>query len=496
MQFGIYLVKSSKEAYFCQKKYPRKSPTMEERDVLHELLAKLEQYHHQESSAPMVNYLAPEELRRKLQLQRDGVRNFPMLLEWIDNYLEYSVRTSHPDFVNRMWAGANLPSILGELTTAFTNTSACTYESAPVATLMENFMIDQMLELTGFVDGEGQMTTGSSNGNMIAMMCARNLAQQDTQKKGLYGAKRLVALVNLEAHYSMDRAANTLGIGSDNLIKIPVDKQGRMLMDAVEETFEKCLKEDAVPFFVAATAGTTVRGAYDSIAELVALKKKYSFWLHVDGAWGGAALMSSRLKDLYLRGLEEADSFTCDFHKMLGSSLMCNFLLLNNSKDTFKSVISDGDTSYLFRHTEDAQLQDPGALSLQCGRRVDALKWFLDWKYFGREGFAERVENSLALCSVAEKIVLKSAELELVVPRTSFNICFRFLFAGGDQNQLNAELRKRLYTSGETLVGIAYVQKTLVLRLVLCNENLDESGVESFFEKVIRMGRALQQELS
>ena len=205
-----------------------------------------------------------------------------------------------------------------------------------------------------------------------------------------------------------------------------------------------------------------MRGAYDPILPLVQLRKQYGFWLHVDGAWGGAAVYSPKLKTKYLAGLEDADSFTCDFHKMLGSSLMCNILLINKSTHTLGTVLSAGDGSYLFRDEQITEVEDFGTVSLQCGRRVDSLKWFLDWKYFGKEGFARRVEGYLLLCEYAEKLVEKSPELEMVVERTAFNICFRYKVAEERANSFNLALRTTLYQEGFSLVGVAYIDGKMV----------------------------------
>ncbi|BCL59558.1 hypothetical protein DGMP_02510 [Desulfomarina profundi] len=169
-----------------------------------------------------LDYKSPEDLARILDLDKaDENGNWNEIFNWVETYLAYSLKTHHPSFVNRMWVGANLPSIVGEIVTAVTNTSACTYESAPVSTLMEKYMISTMLELVGFVNGEGQMTTGSSNANMIAMMAARNSCEKRVKFEGLFGQKRFFGFVGADAHYSMDKAANILGIGINQLVKIP-----------------------------------------------------------------------------------------------------------------------------------------------------------------------------------------------------------------------------------------------------------------------------------
>lgn len=465
---------------------------MKEKKLFEHLLQVIVRYRSERRDGKFLDYRAPEELRQILDLERPGkTGDWQELWGWIESYLAYSVKTDHPAFVNRMWVGANLPSIFGEIITALSNTSACTFESAPVATLLEKYMIDQMLALAGFSNGEGQMTTGSSNANMIAMMAARNHAARAVKTTGLFGQQKLFALVGADAHYSMDKAANILGIGTEQLIKVALDRYGAMQPDALKVALEKIAACGGRAFFVTATAGTTVRGAYDPIEPLLALRREYGFWLHVDGAWGGVAVLSPILQQQFLSGLPQADSFTCDFHKMLGTSLMCNVLLINNKDRALHRTLSAGDGSYLFRDEHTSEFEDPGLASLQCGRRVDSLKWFLDWKFFGRKGLAARVEKNLALCQYAEDWVQQSSELEMVVPRTSFNVCFRFKVSEERSNSFNLELRNRLYRQGISLVGVAYIDGRMVMRLVLNNPVAEKTDIDTFFHQVLQTAREL-----
>lgn len=465
---------------------------MNENEIFHRLLTVIESYRASQRDGKVVEYRSPDELAKILDLhgaEKNG--DWDAIFDWVEKYLTYSVKTNHPGFVNRMWVGGNLPSVVGEIVAAVSNTSACTFESAPVSTLFERYMIEQMLDIAGFVQGEGQMTTGSSNANMIAMMTARNVWNSTVKVDGLCGQKKLYAFVGADSHYSMDKAANILGIGTGQLVKVDLNKNGEMIPAALRRSLEAVIADGGEPFFVAATAGTTVRGAFDPIEALVALRKEFGFWLHVDGAWGGASVLSPRLKGKYLAGLSDADSFTCDFHKMLGATLMCNILLINRRKNTFSTVLSAGDGSYLFRDEGVKEVEDFGTMSLQCGRRVDSLKWFLDWKFFGREGLARRVEHYLELCEYAESLVVKHAELELVVPRTSFNVCFRYKVAEKDANSFNLALRTALHQGGINLVGMAYVDGKMVMRLLVTNPETTQVDVENFFARVIAIGNGL-----
>ncbi|SDO74046.1 pyridoxal phosphate-dependent decarboxylase family protein [Desulforhopalus singaporensis] len=469
---------------------------MNEESVFENLLQMIERYRQGYRKGKFVEYHEPAELKEILQLDGPGREgDWDEIFNWVGKYLDYSVKTSHPGFVNRMWTGANLPSVVGEIVAAVTNTSACTYESAPVSTLLEKYMFNQMAEVVGFERAEGQMTTGSSNANMIAMMVARNHALRDVKREGLFGQRKIFGFVGSDAHYSMDKAANILGLGTDQLIKVPLNDRGEMELRELEQLLEKVHSSGDRAFFVAATAGTTVRGAYDSIEPVLQLRSKYGFWLHVDGAWGGAAVLSPLLKKKFLAGLEQADSFTCDFHKMLGAALMCNILLINNKNNAFGTALSAGDGSYLFRDEDENMVEDLGVTSLQCGRRVDSLKWFLDWKFFGRRGLGDRVEKYLELCRYAESVVHDDPRLELVVPRTSFNICFRYRVAASRNNDFNYELRSRLYKQGKSLVGIAYIDGKLVLRLLITNPLAVKEDVDAFFSELLRTGDELQRQI-
>jgi glutamate/tyrosine decarboxylase-like PLP-dependent enzyme len=360
---------------------------------------------------------------------------------------------------------------------------------------MEKYMLRTMLDLVDFKNGTGQMTTGSSNANMIAMMAARNLINPEIKQNGLFRQPELFGFVNADAHYSMDRAANIIGLGTTHLIKVPVDDHGRMSLPALEQRLTEIVEAGGVPFFVGATAGTTVRGAYDQLQPLLALRERYNFWLHVDGAWGGAVVFSDTLRRQYLPHLEQADSFTLDFHKMLGTALMCNVLLFNDRPSILKEVCSAGDESYIFRNGTDGDVRDLGSLSLQCGRRVDSLKWFLDWKFYGQTGMAKRIEHYLDLCRYAEEQVQQAEELEMVVPRESFNICFRYRPpADIPVESFNRDLRERMHRQGASLVGTGFVNGELTLRLLITNTNVDKPEINNFFQGVINTGRELLSE--
>ncbi len=434
----------------------------------------------------VVQYQNPESLRTKLDLSipEQGVSHdrFIVLLE---TYLAYSVRTGHKQFFNQLFSGFSLPGFLGEVFTGLTNTSMATYEIAPVATLMEQILIQEINSSIGFNEGEGTFVTGGSNANLIAILCARNKVLPKAKHQGVQ-SKTLTLFISDQAHYSFLKAANLLGIGLDNVIKIETDSKGRMIPQALEDAIVKSLELGRTPFFVGATAGTTVLGAFDLLPELSQIAQKYHLWFHVDGAWGGTVLLSDRHKHL-LSGSELADSFTWDAHKLMGLPLICSAVLMKHKGMLYQTVSSEN-TDYLFHEHEDSAY-DLGLMSLQCGRKVDSLKLWLSWQYYGKRGYEQKIDWLFQMAEYATQKVNDCIELELMAPTQYLNICFRYVDSNqADLDQLNLELRDRLVKSGKSLVNYASLNGKIVIRLVLANPDINQADLDQFFANVLEVG--------
>ncbi len=438
----------------------------------------------------VTEFCSPEEMRSCLDL------NFPAegctldeLYKTIDEYLRHSVRTGHPQFTNQLWSGFTLPGFLGDVFTSLTNTSMYTFEVAPVATLMEKELITKMGRLAGFKDPEGLLLTGGSNGNLQAMMIARNRAVPDLKRRGCVGNKILTAFVSEEAHYSFEKAANILGLGEDNVIKVRTDKSGCMLPEDLEQKIEASRSKGQQPFFLAATAGTTVKGAFDPCEPLAALAQQYGLWFHVDGSLGGTALLSPSHRYL-LKGLEQADSFIWNAHKLMGLPLICSIFLVRKAGRLYKTNSVSG-ADYIF-HDEAYGETDLGPISLQCGRRVDALKLWLSWKFYGEKGYAARVDRFFELAKYAEQIVQREPSLELMAPRSSVTVCFRFACRQAqDPNTFNLKVREKLARDGKCLVNYARLGEDVVIRLVIANHDLTEADIDRFFRNFLEAAASL-----
>lgn len=114
---------------------------------------------------------------------------------------------------------------------------------------------------------------------------------------------RLVLFTSEDAHYSVEKLATFMGLGSDNVYKIRTCARGKMMIEHLESEINRAKSEGAVPFIVSATGGTTVLGAFDPIDQIADVCEKHNIWLHVDAAWGGGTLMSKKYRTL-LKGIE------------------------------------------------------------------------------------------------------------------------------------------------------------------------------------------------
>ena len=416
-----------------------------------------------------------------LPLEGLGLQN---ALTDIEQFLKHSVNTNHPGFMNPLWGGFNLAAFAGDVIATLANNSMYTYELSPFATLIEQALIQRMCEIVGFADGNGTLTTGGSNGNMIGMMCARYNVDPLGQQRGFDG-ERLVCFVSEESHYSVLMSANVLGIGFDNVIKVPCDNDGRMRPEKLEEEIERSKINSQIPFCVIATSGTTVRGAFDPIQEIAEICSNHKIWLHVDAAWGGSCLFSAKHRYL-IDGIELADSVCWDAHKMMGIPLICSAFLIKRP-EILRKICSHGNVAhYLF--LGDAEQVDLGRMSLQCGRRNDALKLFLAWREKGDAGWARQVERYIELADRLESKVNEHSNLEMMSSRVWSNVCLRYTTANANLNHLNQQIRNRLVKAGNFMISQSKIGDETILRPVIANPHITEETIDDLVEEITRIG--------
>lgn len=461
---------------------------METSDFLEAITLRLADYVASKDRSERVNPAnAAASLRRTLdvQLPLEGHGLNPVLDD-LDRYIANSVKTHRSEFMNPLWGGLSLPALAGEMVAAATNNSMYTQELSPMGTLIEQTLVERMCGMVGFPDGFGTFTTGGSNGNMLGMLCARERALPGSTKRGFDGSS-MVVFVSAEAHYSVLMAANVIGIGHMNVIKVGCDGEGRMRPDALVEEISRALKDGLRPFCVVATAGTTVRGAYDPIGALADVAHDAGLWLHVDAAWGGTCLFSNHHRHL-MDGVEHADSVCWDAHKMMGVPLVCSAFLVKEPAVLRTLCDHTSVAHYLFH--DDAENHDLGRYSLQCGRRNDALKLWLEWRARGDAGWARMVDGYMSHADHLEQLVDDHPHLEMMSSRSWTNVCFRYTHPEALErlNDVNVNIRNRLIQDGVFMVSRSNIGDDVVIRCVISNAGVTEASLQRFVDEVVQHG--------
>ena len=434
-----------------------------------------------EEKNPVSRPISPAALPEQLDLSLGGE---PALAEDFKHKLSQLVlhtpKTATRLFFNQLFGGRQPKAVLGDLLAVMLNNSMYTYKVAGPQVGVEREIIAQICRLVGYGAGSGgTLPTGGSMSNFMALLMARDVADINSKHRGI--TRPLVAYTSRESHYSIAKNASFAGLGREQVRYIQTNAAGEMLPDKLEEEMAADVQRGLIPFFVNATAGTTVLGAFDPLTEIGRICRKYQCWLHVDGAYCGGVIFSRKHRHL-VRGAQEADSFSFNAHKMLGTPLVCSVLVVKdqtNLRTTF-----DNEADYLYQTAGDEY--NLGKTSFQCGRRNDALKFWTLWKALGTKGLEEMVDHQFYLANVARAYIKNNADYTLYSGDDSLSVCFNY------KNFDAPALCQALYDHAQTLVGYGTFRQQEFIRLVTINTNNTEEEIYSFF-KVIEQFAASQE---
>lgn len=456
---------------------------MNEEKFLNDVFLTLKKYIQENASTDLVsNHPTVDEVKKLIpDIQKTAV-SLDEIHHELEVILKNSVRTIHPLFLNQLFGGFDVTAWAGEVASTLLNPTMATFEISPALTVIEKKLVKELLSLMGFDHGEGIMTTGGSNSNLVAFLCARSHYNPAIRQTG-FAHNQFRIYVSEDAHYSFDKAANIVGIGTQNLIQVPTNARGEMIPEELERIMATDLKDGFTPLMVGATFGTTVLGSFDPLEKIAAICDHFKVWLHVDAAWGGAAFFSQTARHL-TRGIELADSVTFDAHKTMGAPLITSFFLTRHI-GILRGANRGGGAEYLF-HEFDNSEWDTGTYSLQCGRRADALKLWLLWRSQGTDGLMKRTEHLLELAKFAAHEISAHQRFELIHAHY-LNVCFQVkpLHSRENINSFTLKVRKELLASGRAMVNYAErADGTIFLRLVFPNHLTQKSHVSELMKIV------------
>ncbi len=420
---------------------------------------------------PMSKTMDGEVLFKKLDLSlNDNPLPDDEFNEALKDLVLSTPKTASRRFFNQLFGGRNSKAMLGDLLAVVLNNSMYTYKVGGPQVCVEREIIRKICSKIGYGNNSGgTFPTGGSMANLMALIMARDHFDNDFKHRG--SEHTLIAYSSTESHYSIAKNASFAGIGRDNVRYIETDQNGKMKVAILEQQIKDDLSNGLSPFFVNATAGTTVLSTYDPLDKVANICEKYKLWLHVDGALGGAAMFSEQYKYL-LKGIERSDSFSFNAHKMLGTPLSCSMVFAQNKKQLYESFGNDAE--YLYQaDNDDLNL---GKMSLQCGRRNDALKLWTLWKSVGAKGLEAIVDYQFHLSKVAHQYIEKHDDYTVFSQSPSVSICFNY------KDIDPKSLCSALYDHEEMMVGYGSQGGTSFIRSVAVNTNNSEADIINFFQ--------------
>ena len=403
---------------------------------------------------------------------------------------------SHPNIVAHLHTPPLLAAIAAELVITSINQSMDSFDLGPLATVAEQKLVRWLCAEAGLPStSEGTLTTGGSQSNYLGLLLARNRAVQkhwnwSAQKSGLPPeARKLRILCSDVAHFTVDKSASQLGLGSDAVIRIPVDAHFQMDATALGDALHGLQAEGLVPMAIVATAGTTDFGSVDPLPEIADLARQFSAWLHVDGAYGGALLFSKTHRG-QLRGIESADSFSMDFHKLFWQPIPSAVFMLLDARH-FDSIKLYAD--YLNpKLNEEEGIPDLVTTSIMTSRRFDALKVWICFQTLGRAKLTAMIDRTFELAVHAAGVIRRSEHLELLAEPKTGSVVFRYLSSKKDANPINDRIPKHLFTQGVAIIGHTRVKDRQCLKFTFMNPSTTEAQVEDLIMTIVREGRTIE----
>jgi aromatic-L-amino-acid decarboxylase len=387
---------------------------------------------------------------------------------------------NHPRFFAYFAISAAPVAVVAEALAATLDVNAMLWRTSPAATELEDVVLGWLRTLLGLPETlHGIIYDTASIGGFTALAAARESLGLDIRDAGMAGRAGLPPLrvyVTEHTHSHIEKGAIALGIGRNNVVKVPVDE--RFAMDPI--ALDRLLTEDRVrgmrPMCVAATVGTTSTTSIDPVPAIAEVARKHGVWLHVDASYAGPAAILPEFRYL-LAGCEHADSLVVNPHKWLFIPIDLSVLYvrdLENLRRAF-SLVAD----YLV--TSDSGVRNYMDYGLQLGRRFRALKFWFVLRYYGAEGIRQRLRSHVALAQEFASRIEAEDGWQIAAPHPLSVVCFRHVPPGLDQAEAdahNARIVEAANASGEIFISSTKLEGRTVIRLAIGNERTTGDDVK------------------
>ncbi|HET6670575.1 MAG TPA: aminotransferase class V-fold PLP-dependent enzyme [Pyrinomonadaceae bacterium] len=383
------------------------------------------------------------------------------------------------------------------------NQNAGAWRNGPTSAMIEARVMRWLCELVGYgSESFGTLASGGSEANLIALKCARDGANAAIVHRGVRHAPAdLVIYASEQCHYSVEKSVDILGIGRENLRKIPTDERFHIRTDLLRVEIEKDRRAGLAPCCIVGVAGTTSTGVIDPLPELAAIARENNCWFHVDAAYGGVLAFSAQ-HEAKLRGIVAADSITFDPHKWMFVPFACGAVLVREGGGVLRDAF-DISPEYLSEDRGGADVEYDFFRYGQMGtRRFNSLKLWMAWKFLGRNGYAELIEKQIALTEYFAARIDGLEDFERLGEVETAVCCFKFLPApakekdGSYQDRLQQRLQQLIEKSGEAWITTTVLHGRRALRVNINSFLTESRHVDDLIGLLKRESATLLRELT
>ena len=392
----------------------------------------------------------------------------------------------HPSFFAYFPGNSSPPSVLAEMLTATLGAQCMLWQTSPAATEMETKVLDWLRQMIGLPEGfHGVIQDSASSAILCAILTAREQATGwRVNEDGLGAVPPLAVYTSEETHSSTEKNVKIVGIGRNNLRKIPTDGAFAIRPDALDEAITGDKAKGIVPACVVASLGTTGVGGIDDLRAVGEVCRRHGAWLHVDAAWAGSALVLPEYRWM-IDGIEYADSFVFNPHKWLFTNFDCSAHFVRDPEALVRtlSILPE----YLKSREQD-QVIDYRDWSVPLGRRFRALKLWFVIRHYGAEGLRQRVAAHIELARELADQVAAAPDFDLVTPLALSLFSFRYHPPGVDDeaalDALNQRLLEILNDSGELYLTQTLVGGRYAIRFVVGQTTTERRHVQAAWTKI------------
>ncbi|MFZ0043657.1 MAG: aspartate aminotransferase family protein [Solirubrobacteraceae bacterium] len=427
------------------------------------------------------------------RLPQIGVGGANALDELVNWGVPAATRSAGPRFFHFVTGGATPAALAADWLTSTLDQNAFSWVSSPLGSRAEQVAVSWLKELFELpAEWGGVITTGATMANFTALAAARHWwARQlgrDIDADGFSGLPELPVLSSGYVHTSVVKALTMLGLGRNCVRRVTSDAVGRVDLEALEDELRRL---EGRPAVLVATAGEVNAGDFDPVGRLADLAERYGAWLHVDGAFGLFARVSTEAAELGDE-IERADSVISDGHKWLNVPYDCGFAFVRDPELLSGPFAATG-AAYLPVGTRTRpSFGDRGP---ELSRRARALPVWATLKAYGRTGYQEMVDRHIRLARRVGQQVQADPDFELLAPVTLNVVCFRYRPRGVPQDtldDLNARLAAAIQADGRVFFGTTTYGGQTAFRPAISNWRTTEADVDLIIAIARELGGRLQ----